>query len=78
MSPQPSTQTDMLTLSVLLQINGSLARAAIRELLEKNLIRSVAVHSTQSIYTRATNTDVEAAKPEKEGKGKKGKGKDKE
>ena len=78
MSPQPFTQTDMLTVSVLLQINGSLARAAIRELLEKNLIRSVAVHSTQSIYTRATNTDVEAAKPEKEGKGKKGKGKDKE
>ncbi len=51
-----------------LQINGSLARAAIRELLEKNLIRAVATHSTQLIYTRATNTD-EAVKPEKEGKG---------
>jgi small subunit ribosomal protein S25e len=56
------------------QINGSLARAAIRELLEKGLIRAVAVHSTQSIYTRATNTDaVEGA--EAAGKGGKGKGK---
>lgn len=44
--------------------------------MEKNLIRSVAVHSTQSIYTRATNTEVEAGKPEKESKGKKGKGKE--
>lgn len=56
-----------------MQINGSLARAAIRELLEKGLIRAVAKHSTQSIYTRATNTD----EPEKETKGKsKGKGKE--
>lgn len=55
-----------------LQINGSLARAAIRELLEKNLIRAVATHSTQLIYTRATNTDEAAAKPEKDGKPKKG------
>lgn len=57
-----------------LQINGSLARAAIRELLEKNLIRAVATHSTQLIYTRATNTDEAAAKPEKESKPKKGGG----
>lgn len=55
-----------------MQINGSLARAAIRELLEKNLIRAVAMHSTQLIYTRATNTDEAAAKPEKETKGGKG------
>jgi len=56
-----------------LQINGSLARAALRELLEKNLIRAVSTHSTQLIYTRATNTD----EVEKETKGK-GKGKGKE
>ncbi len=55
-----------------MQINGSLARAAIRILREKNLIRAVAVHATQSIYTRATNTEVvEVA----EGKAQKGKGK---
>jgi ribosomal protein S25 len=39
---------------VLFQINGSLARAAIRELLEKDLIKVVTNHSKQSIYTRAT------------------------
>lgn len=53
------------------QINGSLARAAIRELLDKGLIRAVAVHATQSIYTRSTNTDaVEAEAAAKGGKGK--------
>jgi small subunit ribosomal protein S25e len=36
-----------------LQVNGSLARAAIRELASKGLIRAVATHSTQKIYTRA-------------------------
>ena len=56
------------------QINGSLARTAIRELLEKNLIRAVATHSTQLIYTRATNTDEAGAKPEKESKPKGGGG----
>ncbi|CAL8465435.1 g4971 [Coccomyxa elongata] len=65
----------LITQSVLsdrLRINGSLARAAIRILREKNLIRAVAVHATQSIYTRATNTEVvEVA----EGKAQKGKGK---
>eukprot|EP00894_Picocystis_sp_ML_P004876 jgi/Pico_ML_1/55393/g1084.t2 len=48
----------MITVSILsdrLRLNGSLARAAIRELLEKNLIRPVSVHASQSIYTRATN-----------------------
>ncbi|KAK9812718.1 hypothetical protein WJX72_002574 [[Myrmecia] bisecta] len=46
----------MITPSVLsdrLRLNGSLARAAIRELLEKNLIKPVAQHSKQGIYTRA-------------------------
>lgn len=36
------------------QINGSLARAAIRELLGKGLIKEVAKSRAQSIYTRAT------------------------
>ena len=37
-----------------LQINGSLARAAIKELLQEGLITPVAEHSAQGIYTRAT------------------------
>ena len=37
-----------------LQINGSLARAAITELLSKGLIKEVARTHSQSIYTRAT------------------------
>ncbi|EIE20021.1 ribosomal protein S25, partial [Coccomyxa subellipsoidea C-169] len=64
----------LITQSVLsdrLRINGSLARAAMQILREKNLIRAVAVHATQSIYTRATNTEAEAP----EGKAQKGKGK---
>ena len=36
------------------KINGALARAAIRELANKNLIKGVTVHSKQGIYTRAT------------------------
>jgi small subunit ribosomal protein S25e len=47
----------MITLSVLsdrLRINGSLARAAIRELLGKGLIKEVSKSRAQSIYTRAT------------------------
>ena len=38
----------------MLQINGSLARAAIKELLGKGLIKEVAKSRAQSIYTRAT------------------------
>lgn len=38
----------------LMQINGSLARAAIRELLGKGLIKEVSKSRAQSIYTRAT------------------------
>uniref|UniRef100_A0A0D3A0W7 40S ribosomal protein S25 n=1 Tax=Brassica oleracea var. oleracea TaxID=109376 RepID=A0A0D3A0W7_BRAOL len=38
------------------KINGSLARRAIRELMAKGVIRMVAAHSSQQIYTRATNT----------------------
>ena len=43
---------------VLMQINGSLARAAIKELLNEGVIRIVAKHSKQEIYTRATNTEA--------------------
>ncbi|PPD80323.1 hypothetical protein GOBAR_DD22734 [Gossypium barbadense] len=38
------------------EINGSLARKAIRELMARGLIRLVSAHSSQQIYTRATNT----------------------
>eukprot|EP00195_Chlamydomonas_chlamydogama_P009477 CAMPEP_0202892876 /NCGR_PEP_ID=MMETSP1392-20130828/2558_1 /ASSEMBLY_ACC=CAM_ASM_000868 /TAXON_ID=225041 /ORGANISM="Chlamydomonas chlamydogama, Strain SAG 11-48b" /LENGTH=107 /DNA_ID=CAMNT_0049576999 /DNA_START=46 /DNA_END=369 /DNA_ORIENTATION=+ len=47
----------MITPSILsdrLRINGSLARAAIQELVGKGLIRPIVQHSTQVIYTRAT------------------------
>lgn len=43
----------LLNLTAPLQLNGSLARAAIRELISKNLIRPVAEHARQKIYTRA-------------------------
>ncbi|KAK3276844.1 40S ribosomal protein S25 [Cymbomonas tetramitiformis] len=49
----------MITPSILsdrLRINGSLARKAIHTLMAKGLIRAISKHSTQSIYTRATNT----------------------
>jgi len=38
-----------------LKVNGSLARAAMRELEEKGLIKIVSKHSKQMIYTRATH-----------------------
>mmetsp|Transcript_10958 Transcript_10958/g.12526 ORF Transcript_10958/g.12526 Transcript_10958/m.12526 type:complete len:109 (-) Transcript_10958:38-364(-) len=38
-----------------LKVTGSLARAAIRELETKGLIREVLNHKKQRIYTRATN-----------------------
>ena len=38
----------------LLQINGSLARAAIYELADKGAIKPIVTHSRQKIYTRAT------------------------
>ena len=37
------------------KVNGSLARAALRELCSQKLIRPVVTHSKQAIYTRATN-----------------------
>uniref|UniRef100_A0A166GFS2 40S ribosomal protein S25 n=1 Tax=Daucus carota subsp. sativus TaxID=79200 RepID=A0A166GFS2_DAUCS len=49
----------LITPSILsdrLRINGSLARRAIRDLMARGSIRMVSVHSSQQIYTRATNT----------------------
>ncbi|EMS53445.1 hypothetical protein TRIUR3_08231 [Triticum urartu] len=43
-------------LSERLRINGSLARRAIKDLMERGLIRMVSIHSSQQIFTRATNT----------------------
>ena len=48
----------LITPSVLserLHISGSLARMAIKELMAKDEIRMVSQHSSQLIYTRATN-----------------------
>lgn len=48
----------LITPSILaerLHINGSLARQAIKELMAKDEIRMVQQHSSQLIYTRATN-----------------------
>ena len=42
-------------LSERLRINGSLARQAIKDLESRGAIRVVSVHSSQLIYTRATN-----------------------
>merc|ERR1712147_433047 len=39
-----------------MRVNGSLARRTIKDLMAKGLIRQVSAHSSQSIYTRSTNT----------------------
>ncbi|KAJ1914866.1 40S ribosomal protein S25 [Mycoemilia scoparia] len=47
----------LITPSILvdrLKINGSLARKALAQLEEENLIRLVSSHNSQLIYTRAT------------------------
>jgi small subunit ribosomal protein S25e len=47
----------MITVSVLsdrLRINASLARIAIKELVEEGQIRKVFEHNKQQVYTRAT------------------------
>lgn len=49
----------LITPSILsdrLRITGSLARASIKELLERGVIRLVSGDARQVIYTRATNT----------------------
>ncbi|KAI8900029.1 ribosomal protein S25 [Globomyces pollinis-pini] len=42
-----------------LRINGSLARAAIKELVAQGIIRPVLLHGSQTIYTRATKAEDE-------------------
>ncbi|KAL8160378.1 hypothetical protein V2J09_001915 [Rumex salicifolius] len=43
-------------LSDRMRVNGSVARRMIKELMARGLIRMVSHHSSQQIYTRATNT----------------------
>merc|ERR550537_55594 len=48
----------MITPSILsdrLRINGSLARKAVKILLDEGHIRPIVVHGSQMIYTRSTN-----------------------
>lgn len=40
------------------QINGSLARRAIKDLMARGSIRMISAHASQQIYTRATNTQM--------------------
>ncbi|KAF9924552.1 40S ribosomal protein S25 [Linnemannia zychae] len=49
-----------------LRINGSLARAAIRELTKMGLIVPVSTHGAQWIYTRATGVEEEKKASKKE------------
>ncbi len=50
--------SERVPLPLLPQINGSLARAAIKDLAEKGHIRVVSKTGHQEIWTRATNTDA--------------------
>ena len=55
----------LVTPSVLvdrLKINGSLARAAIKELEQRGMIRRISTHASQLIYTRATGAATEEVK----------------
>ncbi|KAI9333697.1 S25 ribosomal protein-domain-containing protein [Obelidium mucronatum] len=66
----------LITPSVLvdrLKINGSLARVAVRDLAAKGLIKPIAVHKKQLIYTRATKEEESAAPVAVEKKEKKSK-----
>lgn len=61
-----------------LKVNGSLARQAIKELASKGLIRAIAIHSAQLVYTRskeevkeATPANAAPAKGAKKGAAKK-------
>ncbi|ERN16558.1 hypothetical protein AMTRI_Chr11g153500 [Amborella trichopoda] len=49
----------LITRSILsdrLRINGSLSRRAIKDLMARGSIHMISAHSSQQIYTRATNT----------------------
>ncbi|TPX38815.1 hypothetical protein SeMB42_g05860 [Synchytrium endobioticum] len=63
----------LITPSVLvdrLRINGSLARIALRELEQKEMIKLVSAHGSQLIYTRATKEEAaDEAAGAKGGKG---------
>ena len=50
-----------------LKVNGSLARRGIQELLNKGLIRSVAVHGKSKVYTRAIVKEEEPVETGKTG-----------
>jgi small subunit ribosomal protein S25e len=53
----------LITTSVLvdrLRISGSLARTAILEMEKEGLVKVVALHGAQKIYTRATKAEDEA------------------
>ncbi|KAF6169190.1 hypothetical protein GIB67_013620 [Kingdonia uniflora] len=39
-----------------MRVNSSLARRAIKDLVERGIIRMVSSHASMQIYTRATNT----------------------
>ncbi|KAJ3274915.1 40S ribosomal protein S25 [Boothiomyces sp. JEL0866] len=43
-----------------LRLNGSVARAAIKELEKQGIIKAVTLHGAQKIYTRATKAEDEA------------------
>jgi small subunit ribosomal protein S25e len=40
-----------------LKVTGSLARAGIRELVQRGLLRAVSYHSKSPVYTRATSAE---------------------
>lgn len=56
----PPVQMKMVSVSTVserLKIGGSLARAALRELVQKGLLRSVSYHSKGAVYTRNTTSE---------------------
>eukprot|EP00163_Fabomonas_tropica_P016481 TRINITY_DN2954_c0_g1_i1.p1 TRINITY_DN2954_c0_g1~~TRINITY_DN2954_c0_g1_i1.p1 ORF type:complete len:102 (-),score=41.34 TRINITY_DN2954_c0_g1_i1:123-428(-) len=50
----PARLITQSSISERLKVNGSLARRAIRELVNQGLIRQVSVHHSQNIFTRNT------------------------
>lgn len=48
-----------------LKVNGSLARRGLKELVNKGLIRPVAIHAKSQIYTRAIVKEEEPAETKK-------------
>ena len=57
-----AAQMKLITIAAVserIKLGGSLARAGIREMVEKGVLRVVAPHSKMPIYTRATNVEGE-------------------